>query len=148
MNEEQIQLFKEGINLIFDKWTSCRLAVENNWGGMNSKEKKKILVDAVSDFVIKNSKSQAMLDDFLCDKMSSLFNTVIEDESEMEVTDLIFELYQDIKKNKREIFERIEQIETYDISQSKQQDMVVEVDIDNDEESLTEFSEHEEEHNE
>lgn len=39
--------FEEGVNLLFQRWTAYRLAVENEWGGGNSREKGQQLLEDV-----------------------------------------------------------------------------------------------------
>ncbi|VWU52467.1 pre-rRNA-processing protein TSR2, putative, partial [Hepatocystis sp. ex Piliocolobus tephrosceles] len=75
-------LLLEGINLLFDKWTVLCLAVENNWGGIRSEEKKKSLIKYVHSYLLSNNLSKDKLSEYLKDEMSSLFNVELEDESE------------------------------------------------------------------
>lgn len=45
--------FEEGVRLIFAKWTALALAVENQWGGGNSKEKAELLYQDCLDWFYK-----------------------------------------------------------------------------------------------
>lgn len=46
-------LFEEGVRLVFDRWTALQLAVENGWGGAQSKEKALDVMDDVLDWFFK-----------------------------------------------------------------------------------------------
>ncbi|SOV10114.1 pre-rRNA-processing protein TSR2, putative [Plasmodium gaboni] len=124
MNDDNtLALLYEGINLIFNKWTILRLAVTNNWGGINSEEKKKKLIDYVHNFVTNNN-AKNKLCDYLRDEMSVLFNVDIEDDSDIEIADLILDLYQNLKKKNYDILEKIKNIQVYDISCSQEKNLI------------------------
>ena len=40
-------LFEEGVNLTFSRWTALNLAIDNEWGGRNSREKAEQLYEDV-----------------------------------------------------------------------------------------------------
>ncbi|CRG93319.1 pre-rRNA-processing protein TSR2, putative [Plasmodium gallinaceum] len=140
MNDDTLILLNEGINLIFDKWTVLRLAVTNNWGGMNSEEKKKKLIEYVYNFVLSNNFRKNKLCDFLRDEMNTLFNVEIEDDSDIEIAELILELYENLKKKSFDILEKIRKIEVSDLSQSKEKELIDEVEVTDEEYSNSEYS--------
>lgn len=43
-------LFEEGLQLVFSKWTALDLAVQNEWGGMHSKDKAVQLMRDTADW--------------------------------------------------------------------------------------------------
>ena len=45
--------FEEGARYIFNNWTALRLAVEQDWGGVESPEKKEWFIDVVIDYFAK-----------------------------------------------------------------------------------------------
>ena len=50
MPEEMRPAFEEGCYLIFMRWTALQLAIINEWGGIESKDKAKSLFDEVLDW--------------------------------------------------------------------------------------------------
>lgn len=42
--------FEQGVNLIFHKWTALQLAVDQEWGGRNSKHKAEDMLNEVLDW--------------------------------------------------------------------------------------------------
>ncbi|CRH03081.1 pre-rRNA-processing protein TSR2, putative [Plasmodium relictum] len=140
MNDDTLVLLNEGINLIFEKWTVLRLAVSNNWGGINSEEKKKKLVEYVYNFVLSNNFRNNKLCDFLRDEMNTLFNVEIEDDSDIEIAELILDLYQNLKKKNLDILEKIRKIEVSDLSCCREKNLVEEVQVSDEEYSNSEYS--------
>lgn len=41
--------FEEGVSLILQNWTALKLAVEQDWGGVESVEKREWFIDVVVD---------------------------------------------------------------------------------------------------
>ncbi|KAI4840930.1 pre-rRNA-processing protein TSR2 [Plasmodium brasilianum] len=140
MNEDISVLLHEGINLIFEKWTVLRLAVTNNWGGANSEEKKIKLIEYVYNYIISKNTPKNKLGDYLRDEMGSLFNVDIEDDSDIEVSELILDLYNNLKKNNLGIIDKIREIEVSDLIESKGNNLVQEEQTDNEELSNNEYS--------
>ncbi|EWC79271.1 hypothetical protein C923_00056 [Plasmodium falciparum UGT5.1] len=56
--------------------------------------------------------------------MSVLFNVDIEDHSDIEIADLILDLYQNLKKKNYDILEKIKNIQIYDISCSQEKNLI------------------------
>ena len=50
MPEQNKKAFEEGVYLIFMRWTALQLAIINEWGGSESKEKAKSLFEEVLDW--------------------------------------------------------------------------------------------------
>ncbi|EAA21698.1 hypothetical protein [Plasmodium yoelii yoelii] len=127
MNSENLStLLLEGINLIFEKWTVLRLAVTNNWGGTSSEEKKKKLIEYVHNYVLSNTTPKDKLCDYLRD--------------EIEVSDLILDLYKDLKNNNLEIIEKIRNIQESDLNSCREHNLIQEANIDEEEDSASEYS--------
>lgn len=42
--------FQEGVTYIFKSWTALRLAVEQDWGGVDSAEKRDWMINLVVDY--------------------------------------------------------------------------------------------------
>ncbi|CAG9484053.1 pre-rRNA-processing protein TSR2, putative [Plasmodium vivax] len=143
MNDDVSNLLYEGINLIFEKWTVLRLAVTNNWGGPSSEEKKKKLIEYVHSYVFSASSPKHKLCDYLRDEMNTLFNVDIEDDSDIEVSDLILDLYSNLKKNNLDVIEKIKQIKESDLTHCKENNLVEEAYDSEEAESGSDFSEEE-----
>lgn len=41
--------FEEGVSYIFHNWTALKLAVEQDWGGVESDEKREWFIDVIID---------------------------------------------------------------------------------------------------
>ncbi|GAW79112.1 pre-rRNA-processing protein TSR2 [Plasmodium gonderi] len=126
MNDDGSKLLYEGINLIFEKWTVLRLAVTHNWGGPNSEEKKKKLIEYVHSYILSTSSPKHELCNYLRDEMNTLFNVDIEDDSDIEVSELILDLYSNLKKNNLEIIEKIKQIKESDLTHCRENNLIQE----------------------
>ncbi|CAD2084527.1 pre-rRNA-processing protein TSR2, putative [Plasmodium vinckei brucechwatti] len=141
MNSENLStLLLEGINLIFEKWTVLRLAVTNNWGGTSSEEKKKKLIEYVHNYVLSNMTPKDKLCDYLRDEINTLFNVDLDDDSDIEVSDLILDLYKDLKNNNFEIIEKIRNIQESDLNSCREHNLIQEADIDEEDDSASEYS--------
>jgi pre-rRNA-processing protein TSR2 len=42
--------FNEGVRLIFMNWTALKLAVEQDWGGVESVEKRDWMIELITDY--------------------------------------------------------------------------------------------------
>ncbi|CAD2084547.1 pre-rRNA-processing protein TSR2, putative [Plasmodium vinckei lentum] len=141
MNSENLStLLLEGINLIFEKWTVLRLAVTNNWGGTASEEKKKKLIEYVHNYVLSNTAPKDKLCDYLRDEINTLFNVDLDDDSDIEVSDLILDLYKDLKNNNLEMIEKIRNIQESDLNSCREHNLIQEADIDEEDDSASEYS--------
>ncbi|CAN6461288.1 unnamed protein product [Victoria cruziana] len=89
LQAESLSLFAEAVHLVLSRWAALRLAVQNEWGGGNSRQKyDQLIQDLVSWFVYSNApiyidELEMMLDE----KMVLCFNTEIEDGSVEELVD-------------------------------------------------------------
>ncbi|VEV54629.1 pre-rRNA-processing protein TSR2, putative [Plasmodium vinckei vinckei] len=141
MHSENLStLLLEGINLIFEKWTVLRLAVTNNWGGTSSEEKKKKLIEYVHNYVLSNTTPKDKLCDYLRDELNTLFNVDLDDDSDIEVSDLILDLYKDLKNNNLEMIEKIRNIQESDLNSCREHNLIQEADIDEEDGSASEYS--------
>lgn len=87
--------FIEGTKIIITTWAALRIAVQNEFGGPQSQEKADWLVDAIVEHFDAEGKSVEVedLEDILLDVMAREFHVTLEDESELEVANLLFNLY-------------------------------------------------------
>eukprot|EP01036_Dinobryon_divergens_P031185 gene31185-40544_t len=84
------EAFKEGLGSILRQWTALELAIHHQWGGKSSKEKADELNSLLADMFMNPEKVykddvSLVLEDF----MEVNFNTICEDGSADEVSDLL-----------------------------------------------------------
>ncbi|GAA5811208.1 hypothetical protein MFLAVUS_004639 [Mucor flavus] len=75
--------FEEGVSYIFHNWTALKLAVEQDWGGVESAEKREWMIDLIVGHFDKRG-SQLDIDeieDVLAQIMTDEFNATLEDDS-------------------------------------------------------------------
>ncbi|KAL4527219.1 hypothetical protein Ndes2526B_g09075 [Nannochloris sp. 'desiccata'] len=78
--------FEEGVNLLFQRWTALQLAVVNEWGGGNSKEKgQQLLDDVIHWFYTSKDQDQTDLEVFLDEALQTDFNVQAEDDSPYQI---------------------------------------------------------------
>lgn len=107
--------FIEGIDLIFNKWTALNLACENKWGGNKSMLKRQELKEMVQMFMCNTKNSTAKLADFLSQEMGKMFQVTLEDDSHIEVANLIVDLFEDLSKKRNNVLEKIKKIQNADL---------------------------------
>ncbi|XP_031482757.1 uncharacterized protein LOC116252550 [Nymphaea colorata] len=97
LQAESLSLFAEAVHLVLSGWTALRLAVHNEWGGGNSRQKYEQLVqDLVSWFISSNAPIHIdELEMMLDEKMVLCFNTEIEDGSVEEVAEQLMTIHED-----------------------------------------------------
>jgi pre-rRNA-processing protein TSR2 len=87
--------FVEGTAIILSTWTALRIAVQNEFGGPDSQAKADWLVQAIVEHFDAEGKGVEVedLEDILLDVMAREFQVSLEDESEREMANLLFNLY-------------------------------------------------------
>ncbi|KGO76165.1 Pre-rRNA-processing protein TSR2 [Penicillium italicum] len=81
------------ITLTINNWPALSLAVQSNWGGPNSSEKRDWLCGAISDMLADRPETDAAdLEEVLVQVMSDEFDVAVDDESAADIADLIMEL--------------------------------------------------------
>lgn len=84
-----------GITLALNNWPALTLAVQSNWGGPTSDDKRAWLCGAVSEMLTERPETDAEdLEDVLIQVMNDEFDVVIDDESAAIVATEIMELKQ------------------------------------------------------
>ncbi|URE37381.1 Pre-rRNA-processing protein [Musa troglodytarum] len=89
LSPQSLSVLGEGISLVFSRWTALQMAVENAWGGKDSRSKSEELASTILSW-FSQSKGPLYIDDLenmLEENMEALFNTEIEDGSIEEVVD-------------------------------------------------------------
>lgn len=91
--------FDSGIWYNLCLWPALKVAVENNWGGANSAEKRDWFAGAVSDiFTERPDTDQMDLEAVLLQVMQDEFDVNVEDESEVPVAAAIIKLWAQIQE--------------------------------------------------
>jgi pre-rRNA-processing protein TSR2 len=81
------------ITLSLHNWPALSLAVQSNWGGPTSSDKRDWLCGAISEMFTERPETDAMdLEDVLIQVMNDEFDVVVDDESAGNVADQIMEL--------------------------------------------------------
>ncbi|KAF7727813.1 rRNA accumulation- protein [Apophysomyces ossiformis] len=98
--------FHEGVRYIFESWTALTLAVEQDWGGVESADKREWMIDTIVDYFDKNGKKLDIedIEDILIQIMNDEFHTMLEDDSAYLVAKHTVDLFhQCIKGNLTEV---------------------------------------------
>ncbi|KAI9244539.1 Pre-rRNA-processing protein TSR2-domain-containing protein [Sporodiniella umbellata] len=87
--------FQEGVGYVLKSWTALKLAVEQDWGGIDSREKRDWMIEVIVDVFQKRGKSIDVedIEDILSQIMVDEFEVVLEDDSPYHVAKHIFALY-------------------------------------------------------
>ncbi|MCL7046284.1 hypothetical protein MKW94_006124 [Papaver nudicaule] len=109
LRPESTSVFIEGINLILSRWIGLQLAIKNEWGGRDSRQKSEQFVsDILSWFSL--SKLPLYVDDLehmLDEKMLLCFHTEIDDGSIEEVAEELIIIYEDCLQGSHELVEKL-----------------------------------------
>lgn len=93
-DEKQQARFELGVSMMIYKWDALSIAVENNWGGPASAEKRDWVTAIVLD-LFKNEKivDAALIEETLLYAMLDEFDTNVEDESALPIAVGIISIY-------------------------------------------------------
>mmetsp|Transcript_4037 Transcript_4037/g.6226 ORF Transcript_4037/g.6226 Transcript_4037/m.6226 type:complete len:211 (+) Transcript_4037:3-635(+) len=95
------QVFIDAVRHVFNSWTTLTLAVDQGWGGRESRQKALDLLEDVGQLLLqpKTQKKRwddivdvGWLSDYLEDRMLALFNVEIQDDSDDEVAAVLLRL--------------------------------------------------------
>ncbi|EJS42633.1 tsr2p [Saccharomyces arboricola H-6] len=95
-DEKQQARFELGVSMMVYKWDALDVAVENNWGGPDSAEKRDWITGVIVD-LFKNEKvvDVALIEETLLYAMVDEFETNVEDESALPIAMEIINIYND-----------------------------------------------------
>ncbi|GLT90492.1 hypothetical protein SLE2022_084210 [Rubroshorea leprosula] len=108
LTAESVPLFQEGIGLLLSRWSVLQLAVENEWGGRDSRRKAELLLSDVFSF-FNNSKEPLYIDDLeniLEESLLSL-NTMAEDGSIEEVAEKLMIVHEECLEGNYQSIEKM-----------------------------------------
>jgi pre-rRNA-processing protein TSR2 len=97
-----------GVTLAINAWPALTLAVNSNWGGPTSSDKRDWLCGAISEMLVDRPETDAEdLEDVLIQVMNDEFDVVVDDESAGEVAERIMEVRKAVEKGE---FEAVKQM--------------------------------------
>ncbi|XVF57300.1 hypothetical protein PTKIN_Ptkin06aG0194200 [Pterospermum kingtungense] len=94
---ESAPIFQEGIGLILSRWSALTAAVENEWGGRDSRDKANAICSDVLSFFTQSKSEPLYIDDLeniLEEGLLSL-NTLVEDGSIEEVAEKLMIMHEE-----------------------------------------------------
>ena len=105
--------FQGGVTATLRSWSALRTAVEQSWGGTESQSKAEDLRNNIFNFFDGQSSKPKMtleeLEDNLSSYMEEEFGIVLEDGSEIEISNLIWNMYEDCSKGDVQLAVRVVQ---------------------------------------
>ncbi|KAL3452392.1 Pre-rRNA-processing protein TSR2-domain-containing protein [Aspergillus insuetus] len=97
-----------GVTLAINAWPALTLAVNSNWGGPKSSDKRDWLCGAISEMLVDRPETDAEdLEDVLIQVMNDEFDVVVDDESAGEVAERIMEVRKAVEMGE---FEAVKQM--------------------------------------
>ena len=87
--------FGEGVSLILYSWTALRLAIEMEWGGIDSVNKRDWMIEVIVDYFDKQGKNiiPEDIEDMLIQIMVDEFNVNLDDDSAYQIGQDIVRMY-------------------------------------------------------
>ncbi|XP_058093798.1 uncharacterized protein LOC131239900 [Magnolia sinica] len=121
---ESLSMLSEGVWLVLSRWTALQMAVQNEWGGRDSRQKSdQLMSDIIAHFTdTKDPYYIDDLEDILENAMLLSFNTEIEDGSIEEVAEQIMSMNEECLQGNYESVEQLRKLNTgvQAVSQSRQ----------------------------
>ncbi|EAS03150.1 pre-rRNA-processing protein TSR2 (macronuclear) [Tetrahymena thermophila SB210] len=129
--EEVDRRFKEGLTIIVLNWPVIKLIVQNGWVGQNEerirddpeakqlnldsefKSESQVVQDFIEDlfqYIIKYDCKPEDLEDWLLKEIEYRFYTLIEDNSEKEMTKAILSLFNELEDGKYTLYEEVKKM--------------------------------------
>ncbi|GMG33592.1 unnamed protein product [Ambrosiozyma monospora] len=117
-DSKQQSNFELGVSMAIYKWDTLAIAVENNWGGPHSAEKRDWITALVIDLFVQQKEIDIIyIHEVLFNAMEDEFDVVVEDQSTVIVAQNIIKIYKECKENNfstvHTLYERYQQKENY-----------------------------------
>ncbi|BAF24111.1 pre-rRNA-processing protein TSR2 [Oryza sativa Japonica Group] len=122
----------EGIGLVFGRWTALQMAVENQWGGRDSRAKADQLAESILSWFA-NSKGKHYYEDLvdmMYDTVSKSFNADFEDGSVEEVAEQLLIMHEECLQSNYSSVEKLRNSRAQGNAVSQSRKMVVDGDDD------------------
>ncbi|XP_077250339.1 uncharacterized protein LOC143889852 isoform X2 [Tasmannia lanceolata] len=124
LSAETLSIIEEGISLIFSRWTVLQMAIQNEWGGRDSREKSLQLASDILAWFAQSKDPHYIddLEDMIDESMVLSFNAEVEDGSIGEVAEQLMIVHEDCLQGNFESIEKLRKLETpaIAVSQSRQ----------------------------
>ncbi|XP_076911730.1 uncharacterized protein LOC143569789 [Bidens hawaiensis] len=110
LTAEAVNQLREGINLLLGRWSALQMAIQNEWGGRDTRQKAQQLAVDVYHWLIRPTEALYVdeLENLLDDFMLSL-NTEIDDGSIEEVSDNLMIMHEECLEGNFASIERLRQ---------------------------------------
>ncbi|KAK9172197.1 Pre-rRNA-processing protein TSR2 family protein [Cryptosporidium meleagridis] len=126
MDSQRFQVFVQGVNQVFSTWTILNLSVEGGWSGrFANKKREELIQEVIMSFHSGRKVNSNNLANFLMEAMETRFSTIVEDDSDLEVAELICEMYDQCSKGDYSLVEKIMNIQKAPLENCKMQSYIV-----------------------
>ncbi|QDZ25108.1 hypothetical protein HOP50_16g76540 [Chloropicon primus] len=113
LTPQHVEQLRKGVILVFTRWTALQLAIANQWGGQDSEEKARVLVDKVVCWLTETKEVYAdELEDLLDNELIDDWNTQAEDESPGQVAGLVTRVFWETARNEGTLVQELEGAQT------------------------------------
>ncbi|KAI3987504.1 hypothetical protein MKX01_006746 [Papaver californicum] len=104
-----LSAFSQGISLVLSRWTALQMAIHNEWGGRDSRQKSdQLSSDILSWFT--QTKEPLYIDDLeeiLSDTMTLSFNVELDDGSEKELAEELMIMHEECLQENYELIQKL-----------------------------------------
>ncbi|PPS97792.1 Pre-rRNA-processing protein TSR2, partial [Cryptosporidium hominis] len=126
MDSQRFQVFVQGVNQVFSTWTILNLSVEGGWSGrFANKKREELIQEVIMSFQSGRKVNSNNLANFLMEAMETRFSTIVEDDSDLEVAELICEMYDQCSKGDYSLVKKIMNIQKAPLENCKMQSYIV-----------------------
>ncbi|KAG0379391.1 hypothetical protein BGX24_000654, partial [Mortierella sp. AD032] len=103
--------FREGVQYLFHSWTALKLAVDGEWGGHDSLDKRDWFVDTIVDYFSENGKNVDTFDleDIMLQILNDEFSIMLEDKSEQHIAKVLEQLFLDCTHGRYDLVQTLKQ---------------------------------------
>ncbi|KAF9201192.1 hypothetical protein BGZ49_008569 [Haplosporangium sp. Z 27] len=103
--------FREGVTYLFHSWMALKLAVDGEWGGQDSAEKRDWFIDTIVDYFGQHGKNVDTFDleDILLQIMNDEFSILLEDQSEQHIAKVLEQLFLQCTHGKYDLVQSLKQ---------------------------------------
>uniref|UniRef100_A0A0E0AXG0 Pre-rRNA-processing protein TSR2 homolog n=1 Tax=Oryza glumipatula TaxID=40148 RepID=A0A0E0AXG0_9ORYZ len=132
LSAQAVAALGEGIGLVFGRWTALQMAVENQWGGRDSRAKADQLAESILSWFA-NSKGKHYYEDLvdmMYDTVSESFNADFEDGSVEEVAEQLLIMHEECLQSNYSSVEKLRNSRAQGNAVSQSRKMVVDGDDD------------------
>ena len=113
LTENHLAQLSKGVRLVFARWTALQLAIANQWGGPDSDEKARVLVDKVVTWLHTTKEVYAdELEDLLDVELLDEWNTQTEDGSVGQVAQCVAKIFYETLRGAGDQVEALERTQS------------------------------------